>query len=156
MNFFKYYLFFNAVFYLAQIVIAVVEYFLDFRVGTGGSMGALIAAAIIAGKSFHSDHGRLPSKSEKWRLVIGSFLTNVSISLTLSAIALFFLAEARLLATQVVEGLGVTTLAIVMAGICLLYIVVLYFTYGFLLRKIVNKGQPPQGPDQERQEPRLS
>ena len=106
MKFLKYFLIFNAVFYLLQISVAVIEFLLDFRIGIGASIGALFASGILAGKSFVSDHGHLPTTGEKWRLVLGSFFTNVLVSLTLSAAVLVFLTDARVLVAQVVEEWG--------------------------------------------------
>ena len=51
--------------------------------------------------------------------------------------------------------MGVPTLAIVMAVISLVYLAVLYLTYGFLLKKIMGKAGLSQQTNDERREPRL-
>lgn len=139
MNFLKYYLIFNAIFYLGQIIIALVGYVLDINIGTGASMGAIVAGGIVAGRSFCIDHGRLPSSGEKWRLVIGSFLINVAVSVALTAAALVFVPTARLLAAEIVESVGLVPLGLIVVVVTAVYIGVMYFSFGFLLSKVMAK-----------------
>ena len=68
-----------------------------------------MAGCIIAGRSFCIDHGRLPATNEKWRLVLGSLLYNLAISLAFVAAALAFSQSARVLVLQKSWKVGVST-----------------------------------------------
>ena len=147
MSYFKYYLIFNGVFFLTQILIALLGIILNFDFGTGASIGAVMAGCLIAGRSFCVDHERLPETNEKWRLAIGSLLVNMAISLALVAAALAFSQSARLLAAEIIEGVGIVPLGLILIVVTALYVGVMYFSYGFLLSKVMAKRLSAQGQD---------
>lgn len=139
MSYLKYYLIFNGVFFLTQILIALVGILLQFDIGTGASIGAAMAGCLIAGRSFCIDHGRLPATNEKWHLAIGSLLVNMAISLAFVAAALAFLQSARILAAEIIEGVGLIPMGLILIVVTAVYLGVMYFSYGFLLSKVMAK-----------------
>jgi len=146
-SYLKYYLIFNGVFFLTQILIGLAGYLLEFDFGTGASIGAVMAGCIIAGRSFCIDHGRLPATNEKWRLAIGSLLVNLAISLAVVAAALAFSQSARLLAAEIIEGVGLIPLGLILIVVTALYLGVMYFSFGFLLSKVMAKSLSAEGHD---------
>ena len=147
MSYLKYYLIFNGVFFLTQILIAFVGALLAFDVGTGASIGAAMAGCIIAGRSFCIDHGRLPETNEKWRLAIGSLLVNLAISLALVAVVLAFSQSARVFAAEIIESVGLVPMALILIVVTAVYLGVMYFSFGFLLSKVMAKRFPAEGHD---------
>ena len=139
MSYLKYYLIFNGVFFLTQILIAIVGALLSFDFGTGASIGAVMAGCLIAGRVYCGDHMRLPETNEKWRLTIGSLLVNMAISAALLAVVLAFSQTARLLAAEIIQSVGLVAIGVIMIVVTALYVGVMYFSYGFLLSKIMAK-----------------
>ena len=84
----KYIVKFGVVYTLGVIVVSVGFTLLELDHSSGASIGILIASAMYAVGTFIQDYKRLPSKTEKSRLVWSSFFVSwlVSILLVISVV----------------------------------------------------------------------
>jgi len=122
---------------LTAAVVAFVE-LTGIELNSGVNMGVAIASAMAAGQKFVKDHGRLPSKSERHRLTAASVLW----SLLLSSAALgawFWIAGAWGELVELVNSLGGTVVAISVLVALIVYCLVLWISYGWLLRKVAGQ-----------------
>lgn len=155
MKFLKYFLIFTAVYYVSHIAIQVVFELIGMD-GSGGSIVAVLAGGVTAGRSFVADHDRLPTKRERWRLTLGSLACCVAISIVLTAIVVALVPDFREVIDQLVARLSVIGLAIVIGVVVLVYLGATYFAFGYLLSRTMRDRLSESADGSERKEQRLS
>lgn len=106
---------------------------LDIESGSGVTLGALMGAAIFAVAKFIQDNKRVPSSSEKTKLVWFSYLTSWLVSLIIVNISVTLTSEHY----QVINFMRSNPLIIIgiLVFLTVFYVAVLYMSYGYLARK---------------------
>lgn len=136
----RYVLYFLGLSFLLGAVIAVFEEFSGISLGSGASIGISIGSALFAGHYFVKDRGRLPTTSEQHRLAAYSLLSSIVLGGAIIAASVWAQsgqAGFRELWDRGLEQLGVIAIVTVVA--LLLYYLVLWWSYGGLLRKTAGK-----------------
>jgi hypothetical protein len=106
---------------------------LEIESGSGVSIGALMGAAIFAVAKFIQDNKRVPTSSEKTKLVWFSYLTSWLVSLLIVGIFVTLTSEHY----QVINFMKSNPLILIgiLAFLTVFYVGVLYLSYGYLARK---------------------
>lgn len=151
----KYFLIFNAVYFLAQIVISIVGAIVGIDTGSLSSVGAIMAGAIVSGRSFVLNHQRLPNTAEKWRLVLGSLAVSLGISVLFLLVLLAVMPELGEMIGALIAELGIALFAVIFGVVLLVHIAAMYFSFGFLLSKVMKDYGPDVREPEVRREPRL-
>jgi hypothetical protein len=132
---------------IGLIIVAGIFYIFDLEHSSGASVGVLIGAAMFSASKFIQDNHRLPSKTEKSRLIWQSFLVSWLVTLVLLLVMVIALGGLQVLAemSQLASRLSVTIVAGVIIFASLVQWAVLYFSYGSLAKKqyeaLVKKGK---------------
>lgn len=115
---------------------AIFQYF-DLDHSTGASIGVLLGAAMYAVGKFIQDNKRIPSKKEKSKMVWTSFLISWVVSILLLVAIVLILGGGRGLGelAQLAEELNITIITGSIIFVSLLYLAVLYYSYGGLAQK---------------------
>lgn len=130
----KYLFIFAGVHLCLMVIAAVLLTLLDLEGNAGINMGILIGSATTAGHYFIKDHQRLPTGSEKACLIFLSFLAAVLVSLLFAAVvAVTEPAGVAMLWSMLQEQAMV--LLVIMAVVSVVYLLVLWLSYGFMLGK---------------------
>lgn len=153
MKLLKYFVLFNGVYYFCQLAIIGIGIVFYIDIPSGASVAAIIAGALMAGRSFVLDHKRLPNSGEKWRLVLGSFAICVALSIVVLGAFVAVLPGFTDAFRALFEELGAPLLVLAVVVTALIYVAVMYFCYGFLLSRIMKDYGPE--PPSDRQEPHL-
>ena len=151
----KYFLIFNAVYFLAQIVITIIGVIIGVETGSGASIGAILAGAIVSGRSFVLNHQRLPNTAEKWRLVLGSLAVSLGISVLFLLVLLAVMPDLGELITAMIAELSIVLFAVIFGVVLLVHIAAMYFSFGFLLSRVMKDYGPEVREPVVRREPRL-
>lgn len=129
----KKYIFIFAGANLAMMVIAAVVFtLLDMDANAGVNMGILIGSAMAAGHYFLKDHNRLPTASEKRRLVFMSFLASVLVSLLFALSIVIVEPGGVALVWMTLQEQALIFLTIMLI-VSVVYLLVLWLGYGFML-----------------------
>lgn len=115
------------------IGLSIVFSLLEIESGSGVSIGALMGAAIFAVAKFIQDNKRVPTSSEKTKLVWFSYLTSWLVSLLIVSIFVTLTSEHY----QVINFMKSNPLILIgiLAFLTVFYVGVLYLSYGYLARK---------------------
>ncbi|WP_297812863.1 ABZJ_00895 family protein [uncultured Methylophaga sp.] len=129
----KYILRFGLVNLALLIVLSIVSALLEIESGSGVTIGALMGAAIFAVAKFIQDNKRVPTSSEKTKLVWFSYLTSWLVSLLIVSIFVTLTSEHY----QVINFMKSNPLILIgiLAFLTVFYVGVLYLSYGYLARK---------------------
>ncbi len=134
---FKYVLRFSLAYLVLILVLVLLLNILGIKLNHGASIVALIAAAVLTVSKFLQDNKRIPTASEKTKLVWFSFLASWLVVLmpfgAAGAAIMLLGAKIKIMKDFRIEDIPITVgLAIVFAVFDL---VGLYISYGFLARK---------------------
>jgi len=141
---FPYLLRFTIAYFAALLVFALAAMLLDLNAGTGSSFGALIAAAAFAMSKFVSDHERAPTHDERSRLTWLSLGASILVSAVL--VAPLVLATGQLSElSQVLSQLNVALVLGVALFVLVIYVAVLWFSYGGLAKVMVKSQARKRG-----------
>lgn len=127
-----------SIFFLAHMGIMIIASallaFFNLEGNAGINVAMIMASAMVAGHYFIRDHRRLPSASEKAWLIFLSFLAATLASvLFLGAIALIEPAGIAVIWSSLMEQSSFFLM--IMSASALFCILILWMSYGFMLRK---------------------
>ncbi len=129
------YVFRFAVAYLVLLVVlGVLAVLLNMDSNTGASIGALVASAIMVISKFVQENKRIPSVSEKKKLVWFSYLACWAVSIVLFAVFIVISGEVE----EVVEFLTTVNMPVAIGAIVfvsIFYLGILDLSYGYMARK---------------------
>ena len=86
----RYSLAFAGLYFVVLAGFGIVTYFIEFDLGQGANIGALVAALYFAVHLFVQDNGCAPSKTERKRLSWACLLSSVIVSLAIISVLLMF------------------------------------------------------------------
>lgn len=123
---------------VSAIALTAISFWLDLSNNTGTSIAILLVAAMVTSGIFVKDNKRVPSKSERNRLLWGSFGASwlISIILTLIVLALFTNKTEQAALLELMLGLGW-----IIIGLVVLFVSVLHWFILFLVYKLTAKRQ---------------
>lgn len=133
----KYTIKFGVVYTIGLIVLSAIFYIFDLDHSSGASIGVLIGAAMYAAGKFIQDNKRVPSKNEKSKMVWSSFVILWLVSVMLLLIVVLIIGGNQGLTelTQLAAKLNVAIVVGVTIFVSLVYLAILYYSYGGLARK---------------------
>ncbi len=116
----------------------------DIQANGGVAIGVLVAATAIAARTFVLDHRRALRRGEQLRFALLALGTVVLITLLQAAVAVPMVvtrSELPALMAEVQAWIAANTsmLALVIAGVVLVYFAILYFTSGWLSRRFATR-----------------
>lgn len=128
----KYVVRFTLAYLFLIILLAVVETLLELDSNSGGAIAAMVAA-LLASAKFVEEHKRIPSKSEKRRLVWYSFAASWGVSLLLFIPVVMLTGEGGEL-LEMLGGISPGLLLGVVLFISLLSLALISFGYGSMAK----------------------
>lgn len=138
----RYVLYFLGMTAVLAMVAAVFEEFTGIDLKFGANMGITIGSTLFAGHYFVKDHGRLPTGSERHKLAAYSLLSSIVLAAAVGAGSIWILygpeglREVWDTVLGNLDGVTIAIIAVVALGLCYL---ILWWCYGWLLRRTVGK-----------------
>jgi hypothetical protein len=132
---------FAGIYLLSLLISGLMPYVLDVRIPSSMGIVPLIIAGMVAAWKFTLDEQRAFTARERHKMVVFSILVSIGISLSGLAVMLFaFGSTSEMLRRAFAEVLAdISTMAaiIIMAGLFMIYALVLYFIYGWLTSRLI-------------------
>jgi len=133
----KYIIKFGVAYIIGLVVLLVIFGIFELDHSSGASIGVLIGAAIYAVGKFIQENRRVPSKSEKSKLVWSSFIISWLASVLLFIIVVLITSGTQGLSnlSQITTQLNISIIVGAAVFMSLIYLAVLYYSYGGLAKR---------------------
>lgn len=138
----KYCVIFSITYFVLLLLLNLAPHVLNTNVGAGSNIGALLASGIFTAFKFVSDHKRVPDRSEKRKLIWGSYVASILASIIIAGI-LFSMMDAQdrngiYSLLKQLPAFMITAAALIITG---LYYACFSVTYGPLSKAILKMVQ---------------
>lgn len=129
-NLFRYALIFAGTYAVFLLVANIIVSFLDAEIGTALNMGILMGAVSLTSYKFAYGENRKAERKEK--AIIALYCLGAALIISMIAMGVIStINDINIMET--IEGLSIFLLTLSMVLVCLLYFVIIYFTFGWLV-----------------------
>jgi uncharacterized membrane protein YfcA len=143
----RYVLLFSMIYAAGQVAGYLLLYLLHVKSITLILTAVLVGAAFYTAIRFVRENQRPPDNQEKWRLAGGSLIASIALSLTLGVVAILLMEPSGALALMLDElgkypAWAWMLIGAVIAGVYGIFLLLLYFIYGFVAMKYFERRHP--------------